>query len=74
MLNGKAPIGNSMAQRIENLVGWERGALDLLPEKFFTAYIYVEIPIPLAGSLLETLHEYECVKEAAAKALDSKIL
>jgi len=65
MLNGKAPIGNSMAQRIENLVGWERGALDLPPEKFFTAYIYIEIPIPLAGSLLETLHEYECVKEAA---------
>ncbi|KHD05729.1 hypothetical protein PN36_04965 [Candidatus Thiomargarita nelsonii] len=65
MLNGKAPIGNSMAQRIENLVGRERGALDLPPEKIFTAYIYVEIPIPLAGSLLETLHEYESVKEAA---------
>jgi len=27
MLNGKAPIGNSMAQRIENLIGWERGDL-----------------------------------------------
>jgi len=65
MLNGKAPIGNSMAQRIENLIGWERGDLDLPPEKIFTAYIYVEIPIPLASSLLETLREYECVKEAA---------
>jgi len=65
MLNGKAPIGNSMALRIENLAGWERGTLDLPPEKLFTAYIYVEIPIPLARSLLETLLEYESVKETA---------